>query len=266
MYDFHIHSDFSMDCKYLMEEMVLEAINKNMKSICFTDHIDFDLTEDGIDFVFKPKDYFKKVKQVKYKYMQKIEILAGVEIGMQPHLKKRYDELISNNPFDFVIMSIHSINRKDIYTDNFTHNKKPIDALIKYYEYLYQCLEIFDNYDVVGHLDYIDRYFEDFSSLPDFKEYKSYIEKILKLIIEKGKGIEINTAGMKYGLGYYHPKTEILNLYKDLGGEIITIGSDAHNPEFIGYKYKEVEKLLCEIGFKYIYLYKGRKKFPIHIG
>lgn len=265
MYDFHIHSDFSMDCKYLMEEMVLGAIDKNMKSICFTDHVDFDLTEDGIDFVFRPKDYFKKIKQVKYKYMQKIEILAGVEIGMQPHLNKRYDKFIYNNPFDFVIMSIHSIDKTDIYADNFTHNKKPIEALITYYEYLYQCLKVFDNYDVVGHLDYIDRYFEDFSSLPDFKEYKPYVEKILKLLIENDKGIEINTASMKYGLGYYHPKTEILNLYRDLGGEIITVGSDAHSPEFIGHEYREVEKLLCKLGFKYIYIYKDRKKFPIHI-
>ena len=76
----------------------------------------------------------------------------------------------------------------------------------------------------------------------------------------------MNTAGVKYGLGYYHPKIEILKLYKELGGEIITIGSDAHNPEFIGYEYKEVEKLLRELEFKYIYLYKERKKFPIHIG
>ena len=266
MYDFHVHSDYSMDCKYLMEEMVLEAINNNMKSICFTDHIDYDVTENRIDIAFRASDYFKKAKQVKYKYMKKIEVLTGVEIGMQPHLAKKYDEIINNNPFDFVIMSLHSIDGKDIHLDKFTHNKKPIDALIEYYQYLYRCIQSFDNFDILGHIDYIDRYFEDFSSLPPFQEYSIYVENILKLIIEKGKGIEINTAGIRYGLGHYHPKTSILNLYKDLGGEIITIGSDAHSPEFIGYEYKEVEKLLRELGFKYIYLYKERKKFPIHIG
>ncbi|NLJ98349.1 MAG: histidinol-phosphatase HisJ family protein [Tissierellia bacterium] len=265
MYDFHVHSDFSMDCKYLMEEMVLGAIDKNMKSICFTDHIDFDLTENRIDVDFRPADYFKKIKQVKYKYMQDIEILAGVEIGMQPHLNHRYNDLIENNPFDFVIMSIHAIDGKDIFLENFTHGKEPIEALNIYYEYLYECLKNYSNYDVVGHIDYIDRYFEDFSTIPDFKMYSFHIEKILKTVIEQGKGIEINTAGMRYKLGYYNPKVEILRLYKELGGEIITIGSDAHSPEYIGHHYKEAERLLRELGFKYIYIFKERKKFPIHI-
>ena len=241
MYDCHIHSDFSIDGKYLMEEMVLGAISKNMKSICFTDHIDFDVTENKIDFEFRPNDYFKKIKQVKYKYMDKIEILAGVEIGIQPHLYSRYNELDDKNPFDFVIASVHAIDGKDIHADNFTYNKKPLEALAIYYDYLYQSIKKYDNYDVIGHIDYIDRYFEDFSKIPDFKEYYTYVRKILELVIEQGKGIEINTAGIKYGLGYYHPKIEILKLYRSLGGEIITIGSDAHSPEFIGYEYKEVE-------------------------
>lgn len=265
MYDFHVHSDFSMDCKYLMEEMVKSAVENNIKSICFTDHVDYDITENRIDVDFRTDDYFRRVRQVKYKYKDYIEVLAGVEIGMQPHLNKRYDELINKNPFDFVLMSIHSIEGKDIHFDNFTHNKEPIDALIEYYEYLYQCVEVFDNFDVLGHIDYIDRYFEDNSVLPDFSEYRFIVEKILKLIIEKGKGLEVNTAGKKYGLEYYHPKVQILSLYKSLGGEILTIGSDAHSPEFIGYDYRFAEKLLKDIGFKYIYIYKERKKYPIHI-
>ena len=163
-------------------------------------------------------------------------------------------------------MSLHTIDGKDIYSNNFTHNKDPLDVLLKYYDYLYQCINIFDNFDIVGHIDFIDRYFNDFSSLPAFEEYAEIIEQILKLIINKEKGIEVNTSGIRYGLNYFHPKPKILNLYKDLGGEIITIGSDAHSPEFIGYEYKTAEKLLREFGFKYIYLYKGRKKFPIHIG
>ncbi|QQY78793.1 histidinol-phosphatase (PHP family) [Keratinibaculum paraultunense] len=265
MYDFHVHSDFSMDCKYLMEEMVLGAIENNVKSICFTDHVDYDVTEDKIDIDFRTEDYFKKVKQVKYKYKNQIEILTGVEIGMQPHLSKRYDKLINSNPFDFVLMSIHSIEGKDIHLDNFTHGKKPIDALVEYYEYLYRCVESFDNFDVLGHIDYIDRYFEDYSTLPDFNEYKPIVEKILNLIIEKDKGLEINTASKKYGLNYYHPKLEILQLYKYLGGKVLTIGSDAHSPEYIGYDYKSAEKLLRDLEFKYIYIFKERKKYPIHI-
>lgn len=265
MYDFHVHSDFSMDCRYLMEEMVKGSIEKNMKGICFTDHIDYEVGENKIDVDFRMEDYFRKIKQVKYTYVKELEILAGVEIGMQPHLAERYNDLVNSNPFDFVIMSVHVIDGLDIYMDGFTKNKSPLDALLEYYEYMYQCVLAFDNFDILGHIDYIDRYFEDFNLIPKFSKYAPAVEKVLKLVIEKEKGIEINTGGKRYGLDYYHPKIEILELYRDLGGEVITIGSDAHRPEDIGHDYRLVEKLLKKLGFKYIYIFKERNKYPIHI-
>lgn len=265
MYDFHIHSEYSIDSKTSMEEMVLSAIEKNLKSICFTDHVDFESTVQKIDFVFRTGDYFRNINQVKYKYMKSIEVLGGVEIGVQPHLIHRYDKFIEENDFDFVLMSIHAVDKLDVSFDKFTHGMKPIDAITKYYEDMYKCIKTFNNYNVLGHLDYIDRYFEDFSTIPKYEEYSYMVEDILKLLIENGKGIEINTAGMRYGLSYFHPKLQILKLYKELGGEIITVGSDAHFPEDIGYGYRTVEKMLRDLGYKYIYIFKNRKKFPINI-
>ena len=265
MYDFHIHSEYSIDSKTSMEDMVSAAINKNMKSICFTDHVDFDSTSQRIDFVFRTSDYFKNIRQVKYKYIKDIEILAGVEIGIQPHLIERYNNFINDNDFDFVLMSIHAVNKLDIHADNFTKGIKPIDALEQYYKDMYYCVKNFSNFDILSHLDYIDRYFESYSSIPRYDDYYNLVECILKLLIENGKGIEINTAGMRYGLGYFHPKIQILKLYKELGGEIITVGSDSHTPDNIGYKYRAVEKMLKELGFKYIHIFKERKKYPINI-
>lgn len=265
MYDFHVHSDFSIDCRYSMEDMVLKAIEKNMKCICFTDHIELEATERNLDIVFHAVDYFKKSKQVKYKYFRNIEILTGVEIGMQSHLNKRYDDFINENPFDYVLMSIHSVENKDIYVDNYLENKDPLDGVLKYYEEMLNSVNVFENYDILGHIDLIDRYFKDSALIPKNEEYEELIEKIFEKVISLGKGIELNTSGIRYGLPYYHPKIELLKLYKKLGGEIITIGSDAHRPEDVGYNYKEAEKLLRELGFKYIFIYKERKKFPIHI-
>jgi len=265
MYDFHIHSEFSVDGKFAMGDFAEKAIEKDMKCICFTDHIDLETRKNKIDIGFIPSDYFKKAKQVKYNYKNRVEVLAGVEIGIKPELKKRYDEIINNNPFDFVILSVHSINEMDIHYDKFTSNKIPIDALNTYYDYMYQCIESYDNYDVLGHIDYIDRYFEDHNQLPKFNEYSNKVERILKSIISAKKGIEINTAGLRYGLEYFHPKMDILKLYKELGGEIITIGSDAHTPEHLNYEYENVRKLLKYLGFKNIFIFRERKKFPIFI-
>ena len=265
MYDFHLHSEYSIDSKTSMENMVLSAINKNFKSICFTDHIDFEANSLGIDFVFRTPDYLKNIKQVKYKYKNQLEILAGVEIGMQPHLANRYNSFIEEGVFDFVIMSVHTLDGLDISSDNYTKGKSPLEAIERYYNEMYLSISNFDNFDVLGHIDYIDRYFEDYSLIPKFDEYAHQVEEILKLLIQKGKGIEINTGGMRYGLSYYHPKLPILKMYKELGGEIITIGSDAHKPEDIGHDYKIVERMLKDLGFKYIHIFKERKKFPINI-
>lgn len=266
MYDYHVHSNYSMDCKFSLEDMTINAIENNLKSICFTDHIELEATENKIDILFHPHDYFKKVKRVKYKFINEIEVLAGVEIGLQPHLNKRYNKLIKENPFDFVLASIHSIKGKDIFVDDYLEKKNPLEAIIEYYNEIYLSINNFNNYDILGHIDLIDRYFYETEDLPSINEYIDLVEKILIKVIEEGKGIELNTSGIRYGLKYFHPKIEILNLYKKLGGEIITIGSDAHDPKYVGYKYKEGEKLLRDLGFKYIFIYKERKKYPINIG
>ena len=198
-------------------------------------------------------------------YMKDIEILAGVEIGIQPHLIDRYNKFINDNNFDFVLMSTHSVNKLDIHFDKFTSGIEPINALEQYYNNMYQCINNYNNFDILGHIDYIDRYFEDFSTIPKYDEYHYLVESILKLLIHNGKGLEVNTAGMRYGLNYFHPKIQILKLYKELGGEIITVGSDSHTPESIGYGYKAVEKMLRDLGFRYIHIFKERKKFPINI-
>lgn len=94
-----------------MEDMVTEAINKNMKSICFTDHVEFEVTEKKLDLAFNTKDYFRKINQVKYKYMNKIEILCGVELGMKPHLYKNTMNSYHKILFDFRV-DVHAFYRR----------------------------------------------------------------------------------------------------------------------------------------------------------
>lgn len=265
MYDLHIHSQYSMDSREDMEKIVVQGIKNNVKSICFTDHVDFDSTLEGIDFGFRVSDYFRDINKVKYKYKKDIEILAGVEIGIQPHLYERYDYFLNNNLFDFVLMSIHAVDKKDIYVDSFTRDRDPVEAILEYYNDMLTCVREFSNFDILGHIDYIDRYFESKEDIPTLDIYQDIVEEILKIIIEKGKGIELNTSGFRKGLGYFHPKLEILKMYKDLGGEIITIGSDSHTADTVGDGYKAAEKMLRGLGFKYIHLFKERKKFPINI-
>lgn len=264
MYDFHVHSDYSIDCKYLMDEMVKTAVENNIKAICFTDHIDYEITKDGIDIDFRVEDYLKKINQMKYNFGNKIDIYSGIEIGVQPHLYSRYNNLVEENKLDFILMSIHTIDGERMKDIKFTEDNL-LYYIERYYDLIYDAVSNFNNYDILSHFDYIDKYIlGDGLELPDFSLYSHKLERILKKVIENKKGIELNTSAKRHGLDTYYPKREILEMYRDLGGDVITMASNSHEPDSIAYEFREAEKYLKELGFKYFYIYKERKKYPIH--
>ena len=264
MYDFHMHSEHSFDSQAKMEDMVLSANEKNKKVICFTDHIDLYYNSHR-DLDFHKSSYFENLNEMKDKYANKIDIRAGVELGLQSRIIDRYQEFMEDSPFDFVIMSTHAVDDLDLHENEFFQGLNGLQALEKYYKAVYESIQGFDDFDVLGHLDYFDRYLIKRYEMPSFGEYQSMVEKILKLLIKIGKGIELNTSGLRYGLEYAHPKKEILQLYKELGGEIITIGSDAHYPKDLGYGYESAKNLLRDLGFEYIHIFKNRQAYPIKI-
>ena len=113
-------------------------------------------------------------------------------------------------------------------------------------------------FDVYGHLDYAVRYCPDKNFVYRFDDYRDIFEVLLNRLIENGKGIEINTSGIAK-IGYPHPHIDALKLYKQLGGEIITVGSDAHKKENIGTGFDVAENILKELGFRYYTVFKERK-------
>ena len=139
------------------------------------------------------------------------------------------------------------------------YDKTETEGYRLYFESILDNVTCIKDYDVYGHLDYVVRYGPSKSGNYIFKDYSDVFEAILKQIISDGKGIEINTGGLYKGLTFPHPKIEILKLYKELGGELITIGSDAHTPNYIGYGFDTAENLLKECGFKYYCTFKARK-------
>lgn len=249
-YDYHMHSNFSGDSQTDMEDMVKKSIDLGLKEICFTDHVDYDIISD-VDFETDYNAYLNKISMLKDKYINKISIKQGIEMGVQPHILKECSYDIKTHPFDFVICSMHAIDRVDLYNGTFFDNKTQVEAYEKYYETLYTIVKNYNDYSVLGHLDLIKRY-GDYKSELDDKLFYDIIESILKKAIENGKGIEINTSCFRYGLKDLTPSTNILKLYKDLGGEIITTGSDSHIPDQIAYKFDSIYNKLDELGFKYV--------------
>lgn len=262
--DVHMHCGFSNDSETRPEDMVESAIAKGLSVICFTDHYDKDNLDWGDEAIFDVESYFQKMIELQEEYRDQIDIRIGAEIGMQPYLAEYYQDFMAQHPFDFVIGSVHSVLEHDVALDFFQKHSDPEGHKI-YFEEMLQDVQKIKSYDVLGHLDYIVRYSNQGSKGFDLNDYMDIIEEILKQVIAHGKGIEMNMSGLKYGLGAPHPQPEIIKRYRELGGEIITVGADGHIPEHIAYDYHLADDILKSCGFKYYTEFKGRKPLFVKI-
>lgn len=259
--DMHMHTWFSTDSEACPRDMADEAVRKGLKTICFTDHFDKDDLEWGEEGIFDVDAYFVEMQKLQEEYAGKLNIRIGIELGLRTYLKDYYEELTKKYPFDFVIGSVHNVPyKKDaegniLYTDPaaeklFT-DRTDKEAYRLMMETTLENVRTSDCFQTLGHLDYVVRYGKSREKEYSYTDYADIIDEILKLLIEKEKGLEVNSAGLKYGLPSAHPHPDVLKRYRELGGEIITIGADAHKPEHIAYDFAKAEEILKSCGFKY---------------
>ncbi len=240
--------------------MAEEAIKKGFSELCFTDHYDISntLLPGFENYVFKEKLMWDEYEKAVSRFEGKLKIKLGIEIGMPHHFPEKSELFFEGTDFDFIICSLHSLHKgTDYYFMDFTN--LDIDKIFNdYFEDLYVMAD-YDNYDVLGHLPYPMRYVARTFGKCDITPYYDIMKKIMKRAIEKGKGIEINTSTMRNGLGFSMPPLDIAVMFKELGGEYITIGSDAHAPDQLGFGIADVRKELFERGIKYLTVYEKRK-------
>lgn len=265
MYDFHTHSHFSNDSTFSMYTLARKAVELGMKGICFTDHVDLYYANPAANIIFSYGDYMNEFVGVKAYFSDILELFSGMEIGMQPRSLAENDNLLKGKNFDFIIGSVHCVNGKDMYDGSFLEDITVEESIMQYFRDMLYCIDNFSDYDVLGHLDGIRRYVGNNEDIFSYRLYNGFIHNVLYKLINANKGIEINTSGLRYGLSSFHPIPEILKLYRFLGGEIITIGSDSHSPDTLGYGHASALKLLSELGFKYYTIYKERKPIFIKI-
>lgn len=262
--DYHVHTDFSDDSEYPMEQVINDAIAKGLDEICFTDHVDYGIKKDwddpdGIEYretepgVFQPfanvdyPKYYELYQQLKDKYGQDVSLKLGMEFGMQMHTVKKYEKLFARYPFDFIILSVHQVEDKEFWTQDFQAGRTQQQYNERYYEEMLQLVRNYHNYSILGHVDLITRY--DKAGVYPFDKIKPILTEIFKTVIADGKGIEVNTSSHRYGLKDLTPAMDILKLYRELGGRIITIGSDSHKPEHLNAYIDETREELKKLGY-----------------
>ncbi len=256
MYDYHSHTDFSDDSSTSMDEMIQGAIEKGIRELAITDHYDPDYPDPNYPFEVDFVEYHKALLAAEIKYASDIKIIKGLEIGIQHEpIMSKCRAAANGFSYDFIIGSFHSFNGVDLYTANYQEMIQE-KILPSYYSYVYDCLKEYSDFDVLGHMNVIDRYI---SLGADYTESMEIIESILKLLIAQGKGLEINTSSYRYGLnGRTHPSKEILQRYHALGGEVLTFGSDAHHPSDLAFHFKDAIDSAQSSGFKYFSTFQNR--------
>lgn len=260
--DCHLHSHFSGDSKTPMEEMILKGIELGLDTMCFTEHNDYDypISEDTPEGIFEVNTdaYLYDLLKYREKYADRIRVLFGVELGLQPHLMRKNAIYSKAYDFDFIIGSCHICNGKDPYYPPFYEGRSDEEAYREYFDCTLTNIRKFSNFDVLGHLDYVVRYGATMDREYSFDKYRDVLDPILETLITNGKGLEINTGGIKKGMRDLHPCKDILKRYRELGGEIITIGSDAHKPENMGEYFNRAAEILTDCGFRYYCVFEKR--------
>lgn len=257
--DYHLHSNFSGDCETAPTAMIEQGIALGMPAMCFTDHYDMDFPDEPDLFLFNLEEYFAVMNKLQKKYADKIQIQIGIELGLQKHLENQCRAVVESFPFDFVIGSSHLLYGKDPYYPDFFINREESTCYYDYFQSILENLEAFDQFDVYGHLDYIVRYGPEKAAHYSYKKYQELLDAILQTCIRKKIGIELNTGGLAYGLGFPNPHPDIIKRYRQLGGTLITVGSDAHTPQRMAYEFSHAAQLLKDCGFSHYTIFKKRQ-------
>ena len=267
MFDTHTHCKHSHDSKEEPKDMIEQAISLGMDYIAFTDHFDGELTLlPEFDYVpqINLERHFEEIRALKEQYKDKIEIGVGVECGYMKEANDIYLSQLSKFDTDIIINSIHTIEYEDCYMPSYFAKRSKAQAYGAYLKAVRESLDCPYHYDSVGHIGYVIRKSTYADKALKYEDFADIIDDILLTLIAKGKALEINTQSKGTGLDFL-PTVEILSRYKELGGELLTFGSDAHFCGRIGEKYSLVTDWLKANGFKYLFKYLSHKPIAVKI-
>jgi histidinol-phosphatase (PHP family) len=244
MIDLHIHSLFSGDGILSLDAICEKAVAMGLSAIAITDHIDWDWPHHDIVFDIPDIDaYLTAVSKAADRYGNQLCVLKGIEIGLQAHLLGKTRDFVRSHDFDYVIASVHLAGGLDPYDADYFEGKTKEESYALYYRTMLHLIAEYDDFDALGHMDYVRRYCP-YPVGPD-DDSMEIIDRILAVLVKKNKALEINTSGLYAPLGETMPSPRVWKRFLEMGGRMLTVGSDAHRAAHIGY------------GLPYVYEYLG---------
>jgi len=263
--DCHCHSQYSADGENTIDTLCKKAVQKRFSVCAVTDHCEINAYETG-DYRKLIQKSCREVRKKKEQYADKLELLTGVELGQPMHDLECTKNLLASASFDFVLGSLHNVRgQPDFYF--LKYESVDIYALLKqYFDELCEMIA-WGGFDSLAHMTYPLRYIVGDRGIPvEMRKLWPWIEEALKLLVEKGLALEINTSGLRQKIGVTLPDVSILKKFHELGGELVTIGSDAHRAIDFGKGIREGYELARSAGFHKLVYFRERKPQEIPIG
>ncbi|MBQ7302389.1 MAG: histidinol-phosphatase HisJ family protein [Clostridia bacterium] len=255
MFDFHMHSSLSFDSEAAAKDMVNAAARNGLREICFTDHYDCHFYPDGEHWVFTDEEYGAAYDTLT---SDKVSVRRGVELGLTAWNRPQFEEVLARRPLDFVLGSVHFARGTDPYFPEYWDGITVEQAFEEYLTETLRCVRLHDGFDVLGHLTYVCKSPHNREKrVVQMADYQDIVDAIFKELVQKGIGLEVNTSGVDR-LGVLLPDVAFIKRFKELGGEIVTVGSDAHAPDRVGNHINDALAVLRDI-FGYVCTFENRK-------
>lgn len=264
--DYHIHTEYSFDSKESMENIAHNAIERGLQEIALTDHYETLDPGERLDQVIDYREYIQELDRVRARYGDRLRIKLGSEINMEIPMQGQIESCLREHPFDFVIGSLHAVDFVDVGMHSYYQELSVDEYHRKYFEDLLRAVNSDFTFSVLGHIDFVTRYGGYRNNVVSVKKHHEVLTEIMKKVISTGRGIELNTSALRYGLKDFHPSQDILRLYRELGGEIITIGSDSHTAGTLAQDFKEAEALLLHLGYRYYSVFERMRPNFLRLG
>jgi len=255
--DYHIHSRLSPDASDEVDTLCQRAIEANLAEICLTDHAEFDPK----DSAYENYSYEASQRQIAHaraRFGDQLEIRLGVEVGYQECYKEDIRRFLTDKNFDMVLGAVHQVDHLFLNPREFFAGRREDEVVRLYFQEVLRGVKS-GLFDVMAHLDLVKRHGVPYFGPFMFDKYAVYFEEVLKAMVEHGVGLEINTSGLRHPPKEPYPGLKAVRLYRELGGEIVTIGSDAHRAEHVGHGLEVGLELARTAGFKAIALFRGRQ-------
>lgn len=260
--DYHIHTNYSCDCKVTMKEMCQAAIEFGIEEIGFSDHYDL-IPEDPCYAFFQADAWWETLQRCREDFRGSLSIRAGIELG-EPHLfQGETQKILRNYPWDYSLGSVHWVGSKTIFDPSY-FKKTPEVAYRTYFREVAKMVSEAD-FDILAHMDVVKRYGFDIYGVYDPLQFESEIRDILSICAKRGLALEVNASPLRRPVQQIAPSPVILSWFREEGGRWVTIGSDAHHTEHVGFGLDSAMSFLRSAGFEHLTAFESRNPYPMAI-